>query len=320
MLTRGRASALLCGAAALGTLRLPAAAQSGAPVRVASIPITGAAEPAIAREMGFFAKAGIEVDLQAMQGSAAIAAAVLSNAADIGFSAADTIATARSKGIRLVVIAPSSEYVSTLPSNDALLVVPANSPARQAKDLNGKTVAVNSLTGIANLTTRLWLDRNGGDSTTVKFVEIPFPAMPVAIQSGRVDAVQVAEPYIVASLKNGRMLANHINATMAKRWIITLWFTTPQWAAAHPDAVRAFAAAIRQTANWSNDERNAAARTNILAGYTKIDPGVISSMAPPHYGDVLTPALLQPVIDAVAKYSNFSSFPATDLIYTPPPA
>ena len=50
--------------------------------------------------MGFFAKAGIDADIQLMQGSSVIASAVLSNAVDIGYSAVDTLATAHQKAFR----------------------------------------------------------------------------------------------------------------------------------------------------------------------------------------------------------------------------
>ena len=313
-MNRARAAALVFGGSVAGALRWPAVAQTSETIRVAAIPIIGAAEPAIAKELGFFSKAGLDVDIQAMQGSAAIASAVVAGAADVGFSAVDTLIAAHQKGIALVIIAPSSEYLSTLPANDAVIVVPANSTARQAKDLNGKTIAVNSLTGIANLSTRVWIDQNGGDSTTVKFVEVPFSAMPVAIESARVDAVQVTEPFIAATAKNGRLLADHVNAAVAKRFLITAWFSTPQWAAAHAAAVRGFAAAIRETALWANQASNAAKRTEILARYTKIDPAVIATMIPPHYGDQLMPATIQPLVDVTAKYNKFAPFAAQELL------
>jgi hypothetical protein len=46
---------------------------------------------------------------------------------------------------------------------------------------------------------------NGGDSSTVNFVEIPFPAMPAALETGRIDAASVAEPFIGVAKKNGRI-------------------------------------------------------------------------------------------------------------------
>jgi NitT/TauT family transport system substrate-binding protein len=316
-ITRARASALLFGGAALSALRGPVRAQANEAIRVAAIPIVGAAQPAMAKDLGFFAKAGIDADIQPMLGSSAIASAVLSNSADIGFSAVDTLATAHQKGVSLVIIAPASEYLSTSPANDAVLVLAAGSQVRAAKDLTGKTLGVNSLSGIALLSTRAWIDQNGGDSSLVKFVEIPFATMPVALDTGRIDGVQVTEPFIAAAKRSGRVLADHLNGAVAKHFLITAWFATPQWAAAHPDAVRRFAAAIRETAIWTDQRTNAAKRVELLAKYTKIDPAVVATMTPPHYGDQLSPALLQPLIDVNAKYNKSSAFAAQELLYAP---
>ena len=282
---------------------------------MAAIPIAGAAEPAIAKDLGIFAKAGLDVDIQFMQGSSAIAAAVLSNAVDIGFSAVDTLATAHRKGVQLVAIAPTSEYISALDARDAALVVPATSTVRQAKDLNGKTIGVNSMAGIAFLSTRAWIDQNGGDSSTVKFVEVPFSTMPVAIETARVDAVQVTEPFISGAQKSGRILTYGLNDAISKHFIISVWFTTPQWAAAHPDVVRRFAGAIREAAIWANQKSNAAKFIDILSRFTKLDPAVLATMLLPHYGEQLDAALLQPPIDLNAKYYQQPPLAAQEIMY-----
>lgn len=313
-ITRARAAALL-GGALFGTFRSPASAQTASPVRVAAIPIAGAAEPAIAKDLGFFAKAGLDVDIQFMQGSSAIAAAVLSNAVDVGFSAVDTLATAHRKGVQLVSIAPTSEYVSAVDGHDAALVVPPNSTVRQAKDLNGKTIGINSMAGIAFLSTRAWIDQNGGDSTTVKFVEVPFSSMPVALETARVDAVQVTEPFIGAAAKSGRVLTYGLNDAISKHFIISVWFTTPQWAAAHADVVRRFAGAIREAAIWANQKSNSAKFIDILARYTKLDPAVLATMSLPHYAEAQTAALLQPSIDLNAKYYQQAPLAAQEIMY-----
>jgi len=139
--------------------------------------------------------------------------------------------------------------------------------------------------------------------------------MPAAIESARVDAAQVTEPYIAAAEKSGRVLADHVNAAVAKQFLVTAWFTTPQWAAAHPAAVRGFASAIHEAATWANQASNAAMRTDILARYTKIDQAVIATMIPPHYAEQLTPATVQPVVDVTAKYNKLGAFAAQELLY-----
>jgi ABC-type nitrate/sulfonate/bicarbonate transport system substrate-binding protein len=310
MITRARASALLFGGVSLLANAARGRAQTGTTLRIATLPIESAAEVFYAKDMGFFAKAGLDVDIQTMQTSAAMAAAAVSNSVDIGYSPVDSMATIHQKKVPVIVIAPANEYIS--PSGNAGLVLPANSPVHLAKDLNGKIIAVSNLRSLSENAARAWMDRNGGDSTSVKFVEIPFPAMLPALDGGRVDAAWVAEPFLSAAAKNGRMAEFGFDA-IAKRFLIGAWFTTAQWATDHPDVVARFASVIHETAVWAN--KNQAQSGQIVAKYTKIDPAVLATMTRSHYAEQLTPGSMQPLIDISAKYNGFAAFPAQELIY-----
>jgi NitT/TauT family transport system substrate-binding protein len=314
VITRARASSLLFGGATLCAIRLPARAQTMATVRIGTVPSEFAAEVYYAKDMGFFAKAGIDTDIQPMQNGSAIAAAIASNAVDIGFATLDALATIHQNNIPLVIIAPAAEYVSPATARIAALVLPARSPVQQAKDLNGKIIAVAALRSLQDTATSAWIDQHGGDSSTIRFVELPFPAMPAALDAGRVDAAFVVEPFLGVAKKNGRVLA-YVYDAISKHFLIGAWFTTPQWEKNHPDLVNRFAAAMHETAVWAN--KNQAKSGEILAKYTKIEPAVIATMARAHYAEQLTAASMQPSIDVSAKYDKFSTFPAQELIYVP---
>ncbi len=312
-ITRAHASALIFGGTALSLGGSRGDAQSQT-VRIATIPIEPGAEVYFAKDKGFFAKAGIDADIEPMQGGSAIAAALVSGAIDIGFLAIDALAAIHRKGVQLVALAPGTEYRSPFTTQNAALLVPANSTVQKAQDLNGKVVAVISLNSLTHTAVRTWMDKNGGDASTVKFVEIPSSAMATALGANRVDAAEVAEPFIGEAKKNGRVLAYGFDS-IAKRFITTGWCSTPQWAKDHALLVNRFAAAMRDTAAWANN--NPQASGAILAGYLKIDPAVIATMTRVRFTDQLTPALMQPLIDATAQYNGFSSFPAQELIYAP---
>jgi NitT/TauT family transport system substrate-binding protein len=175
-------------------------------------------------------------------------------------------------------------------------------------------MAVAGLNTAAETGPRAWIDQNGGDSSMVRFVEMPFPAMAAALEAGRIDAASVTEPFTSAARKNGRVLAYFWDA-VSKHFLISAWFTTPQWTKDHPDLVRRFAGVMHETADWAN--KNPAKSAEILAKYTKIDPLIIATMTRTHYGEQLTPRLMQPLIDLTAKYGKFSTFPAQELIFSP---
>lgn len=312
---RAHALGLLVGGVALdGTAVLPARAQSGVKIRIAAPPIEAAAQVYYAREMGFFAKANLDVDVQAIQSTSATAGAMVSNFVDIGYGTIDTLAELHQKGIPLVAIAPGTDYVFPATRKSGALVVPEDSPIRQAKDLNGKTISTPALHSLSTVVTSAWLDHNGGDSSTVKFVEIPFPAIPAALAANRIDAGYLAEPFITMAVKNSRVLAYPFDV-MPKHVLVSAWFTTRQWATDHDTLVGQFATVMRDTSVWAN--KNRAQTAEILVKLSKIDPAILARMTRSVYADQLVPALMQPIIDVSAKYDGFTTFPAQELIYLP---
>lgn len=314
VITRARASALLFGGTALSSIRLPGRAQTKATIHVETSPIEPGAEVYYAKDMGFFEKAGLDAEIQTIQGSSKTLAAMASNTVDIGYGTLDNLALLHQKNASVVVIAPAVEYLSQTGGRSVALIVPANSPVHQAKDLNGKIIAVSARHNLTETGARVWIDHNGGDSSTATFVEVPFPMMPSALDAGRADAAWVAQAFISLALRNGRALTYGYDG-ISKEFLASAWFTTPQWASDHPDLVKRFATAMHDTAVWTNDNQFQSGQ--ILQKYIKIDPAAIATMTRSHYAEQFMPALMQPLIDVSAKYNGFNTFPAQELIYTP---
>jgi NitT/TauT family transport system substrate-binding protein len=282
-------------------------------LRIAGIPLESSSEAAYARDVGFLAKAGLEADIQTMVNGAAIAATIVSGGIDIGYIPVDTLAAIHQKGIPLVAVAPCTEYLSG--AQTGALLTGANSAVRTGKDLAGKTVAVVALNGVTHLATRAWIDQTGGDSATVRYVELPPSAMLAALDAGRVDAAYDGEPYLEIAKKTDRVLF-YGNDAIAKHYLSSVWCAALPWVKDHSDAVRRFASAMRETAEWA--AKNPARAGELFASYSKTDPAVVASTPRVRFTGQLTPALVQPLIDASAKYNGFKSFPAQDIIYAPP--
>jgi len=229
----------------------------------------------------------------------------------------DVVATAHAHRVPLVIVAPATEFLPGVTGQISALVVAASSPLRDPKQLEGKTIAVPSLASFAEYNVRAYVDNNGGDSSTLKFVEIPFPAMSAALEGGRVDAAWVVEPFMGPAARAGRVLQYGGDITR-KPFLIAGWVATAQWAQTHPDVVRRFAAAIRTIAIWANTHQNESGA--ILAQHTQLPPTVIATMTRVRYVETdlatLLP-LIQPMIDLSAKYGGFPSFPAQELLFVP---
>lgn len=294
---------------------LAAAAASPAwandPLHIATVPIDAGAEAYYAYDQGFFRDAGIDAQVDTIASGAAVAAAVASGAVDIGFSNLISIAVAYKHNVPVTLLAPASLYLASAPTS--VLMVPANSPAKTARDLNGKTFGANGLKTITQYSAQVWMDKNGGDSSTVKFVEMSFPNIVEALAVNRIDAAIVADPFIAQAKPGARVFANAYDA-IAPRFIIGCFFTMTSWAAAHADLAKRFAQVIARTAQWANTHQPQSAL--ILAKYGKMDPAAAAKMLRVEYAPRFVISEMQPEIDLAAKYAGLTAtFSADDLVY-----
>jgi NitT/TauT family transport system substrate-binding protein len=309
---RSLLAAITAAVALFFTLALTGSAQTTTTVHVITVPIDAGAEVYYAKDMGFFAKEGIDVDITVAANGGASATAVAGNAVDIGYSDMVSIASAFGHNVPFVVVAPAGMHEATAPTN--LMMVAANSTIRSAKDLNGKVIAGSGLGTISGYGPRAWIEANGGSLDGVKFVELPFPQMQPALDAGRVDVITIAEPFLSIARKTDRVIASPYDA-IAKEFLISAYFATSAWAKANPTTLNHFIAAIHEAAVWAN--ANHAKSAEILLKYSKMDPDAAAAMVRIHYGEQLNAAFMQPVINVAAKYSKFPPFPADELMYKP---
>jgi NitT/TauT family transport system substrate-binding protein len=313
-LDRRRALSLIGGAAALPLLRAPAAAQSGdMTIRVAYIPFEASAQLFYAQELGLWTKAGLNVQLQPNPFGAAIAAAVASNAVDVGYATIMTLAAAHAKKIPFTVIAAANAFDVTQPPGGMLMS--ASKDVRKGVDLNGKTIGSPGLNTLGEYGVRAWVDAGGGDASTLKFVELPFSEMPAALASGRIDAAFVAEPFLTQAKKTAHTVGIEFDA-IANAFLVAGWFATADWANKHQRAVALFAQSMRDAVDWA--KANPAKCPEILAKYLKVDPAQVAATPRTYFAKTIDPAQVQTGIDLTAKYAKFPSFPAAELIYSPP--
>ena len=282
-----------------------------ATIKIATIPIDTGAEAFYALDQGFYKKAGLDASIERITNGPAITAAVVSGAVDIGFSNLVSLAIAFKKGVPITLIAPAGMYSAKAPTSTCQVAL--NSPIRSAKDMNGKIFATNGLKNIGEFGPRAWIDANGGDSSTVKFVEMPFPDMAGALTQGRIDAALMAEPTMTEAKGQSRFLSNCYDG-IGPSYMIGAYFTTTAWAAAHSDLVRKFQNAMRDTAIWAN--KNTAASAVILARESKMNPEIAAKMYRSVYPEKLEASAIQPIINVTAKYGGLpAAFPATDMMF-----
>ncbi|HEY5350401.1 MAG TPA: ABC transporter substrate-binding protein [Candidatus Lustribacter sp.] len=274
-------------------------------MRVATSPQAATAESYVALEIGTFKKYGLDVTIEtrAKGAGSAVAGIVVSKAADVGEADIIALCAAAEHGIPLSLLAPSNVYFPTSAAINVLTVA-ANSPVRLAKDLDGKVVAAPSLEGPARVSAAKWLDDNGAELSTIKFIEMPVVAMAAALQKGTIGAAMISEPALTVAGDSVRILGRPYQDGFGKSFQVSYWFATPEWVKANSEAAHRFALAMRDTARWTNDPKNASRYGQILQKYAHFSDDVIKKMGRAAYGLTIDTSLAQPLIDAGIKYQS----------------
>jgi NitT/TauT family transport system substrate-binding protein len=213
-------------------------------LKVGTSPTLSNASLYLAGENGLFTSHDLAVTMQ-LETSGAEAVPQLLNG-QIQFTAADPLGAlvAISEKVPLVIVAQANVVSPNAAQDTSGLLVSGHSGITDAADLAGKTVAVNALDSLSEVTTEAAIDAAGGDSAKVKFVELPIPQMIAAVQRGTVQGAVLNEPYVTQAKEAG---LTDLLPPMAKTIPGVpqlVYVTSKSYADSHPAVVQAFAASI----------------------------------------------------------------------------
>jgi NitT/TauT family transport system substrate-binding protein len=307
-----RRSALLA-AAALVSMGRSGSAQTVPSLRVIGPPNDGYKAVFYRVRSGIFRKYGVTVESTLINSGAAAAAALIGGTAEIAYTNITTLITAHNKNIPMQILAPGALFGSDSKLTSAIVVL-ADGPIRSGRDLDGKTVGSVSLGDTMAASVQAWVDQTGGDSKTIKIIEVPSSAIVQMLEEGRISAAAFNEPAVSQALATGRVRALvNPNAAIAKAFLQAVFAVMAPVADKSPAAMRHFAQAMHESSLYTNT--HLPATVELVSAYSGIAPDVVARSARFTDAEYAEPALVQPVIDVLAKYGIIDrSFPIGDII------
>lgn len=223
----------------------------------------------IALEKGYFKESGIELELVGpfTSGPAAVQAATAGKV-DAAHSAITGLATAAAEGFKLKAVADSQSETSKAPL--MRWYVKKDSTIREAKDLKGKTIAVNSFSGSFYFTILKYLEKAGLKKEDVQFVNMPHPNQPQALLTGQVDVAGVIDPFS-AQLQESpetRVLVTGYDILGENQFSVI--FFTEEFIRKSPATVKRFVGAYQKAVSFIEKHPDEAGK--IIARQIEIDP------------------------------------------------
>jgi NitT/TauT family transport system substrate-binding protein len=267
----------------------------------------------MAMDKGFFKAEGLELETVPMAGGAVIVQGVTSGDLQIGWTNVISLYQAHVEGFDFKLIAGGATNVKDTNETHAIEVL-KTSPVVRAKDLEVKTIAVNTLNNIVHLMAMAWLDKNGANSSKVKFVEIPFPQMEAALTAGKVDAISVQEPFVTAAVEKGgaRVLA-HPWGEVIPKFLIASWFASEKWIQKNKQTAQAFVRAINRGIDAIHADSEAS--RSAMIKWAGLSANLAGKIGLPIFEKGLSDKDLQSTIDLTAKYKMISrSFKAREIV------
>lgn len=258
----------------------------------------------MAMEKGFFKAEGLQLDAVPLAGGAPIINGVTSGDLQFGWSNVISIYQAHVEGFDFKLIAGGATNVRGSNESHAI-IVSKDSPIKSAKDLEGKTVAVNTLNNIVHLMAMAWVDKNGGNSSKIKFVEIPFPQMEPAIVAGKVDAISVHEPFaaVAARRPETRVLSNPWGDVLPK-FLIASWFASEKWIQKNKETAQAFVRAINRGVDAIRADKEASRAAMIK--WAGLNPDFAGKIGLPLFEKGVLEKDVQVTMDLTYKYKMIS--------------
>jgi NitT/TauT family transport system substrate-binding protein len=154
------------------------------------------------------------------------------------------------------------------------------------------------------------LEKAGADYKKVKYVEVPFPDMNPALESGRVDAAFQVEPGYSGGLAAGGKSLSNSYEEMAPNYTVATYFASKQYIGENRDVVDRFVRAIEKSLDYASSHPDEARA--IVGTYTKIPQEVIDKMHLPVWKSDLNEPTIDQTIEAAQKYGFIDTAPSLD--------
>jgi len=186
------------------------------------------------------------------------------------------------------------------------VIVAKNSPAKDLRDLKGKTFAIPSKYSNQYLVIRALMERQGVAESDIKFVEMAPPDMPTALATHAIDAYFVGEPHAAKAEMNGTGRVLYYAKDIWPKFISCALVVHEDLIKEHPEQVRDLVRGIAQSGEWAETHRVQAAK--LVAPYyrqkEKLLEFVLTKPADRVSYRMLTPtdADLQAIDDAAVKF------------------
>lgn len=275
-------------------------------ITIGALPISETAPLWAAVDAGIFEEHGLDVTVQPIQGGALAMPALINGDVDLLIGQPFGALRAGLQGLDVKIIA---NYASSYAEGDdinAVVSAPGSDIATPA-DLAGKRVAVNSLGAAGDLTISAAVAADGGDASTIQFVEVAFPDAKAQLEAGNIDAAWVPEPFVSMIVgAGGNVVVYPYQATLPGLPTLVLQ-TTGATVSDDPELIASVREAFAAAFAWAADNEDAVRQS--LVDYMELPAEAAAGLPLPEFSTELDLDVLQGLADLAVERGFFDTAP-----------
>jgi NitT/TauT family transport system substrate-binding protein len=276
-------------------------------ITVGTLPIANAAPMYLGMEKGFFEDEGLRIKPQIGEGGAALIPSLVSGDAQFAFVGVIPAITAAAQNVPIKIVTSSDDAANTEEKDWQTLVVPKGSSIESVEDLPGKTIAVNALRGLAEVVISRSLEKQGVDYRDVKLLEVPFPEMPSALATKRVDAALLTEPFLSAVLAEGGTQIDAPSVETLPSFPNGVYVAAEKYIAENGDVVDRFSRAMNKSLDYA--QANPEEVRRIIPTFTETPKEAAAQLRLPAFDSKLDREGIELEADLTAKYGIIDEAP-----------
>jgi len=268
-------------------------------------------------EEGFFEEEGLNVSIAPVGTGAAGVTGLINGEIQVALGGLSGGITAISQGIPIAFVSGGiADHDSDEGPWYGTLVAP-DSGIESFKDLEGKTVALNSLNCCWDFWTKESVIADGGDETKLNLVQLPFAQQAAALAAGQVDAITTQQPFVKQAELQGFVSIGDPAAIAYgdPENGNTNYFMATSFIDEHPGVVERWRAALQKATDYANANPDVVRQAAI--DIVELDPELVAASPVPFFVVDIDTNALEKEASWLVKYGVIEKAPAVADMYIP---
>ena len=208
----------------------------------------------VGREEGIFEKHGIDLKFKETVSVDSLVPSVVSGDVQATNWTWGSLAVLEAGDIPVVAIAPVDQGPAAGESDIFEVVTLESSGITSFDQLEGKTIGVSSIGGLAELQVRKAAREAGIDPDSLKLTVVPFPNIGAALRAGRIDAGFINEPWLSQTKAQTPMnVVDSSSLTVMEDMPFLGLIAEVSYVEDNPDTIRKVQLATQETQQYARD-------------------------------------------------------------------